>query len=198
MTSERLDSQNRESWIPFKLTENHKCQRMGTCQSIKKANIFDSILTGDEKWIAIDNTHQGKQWLDSDQVPLGTPKPHKFVKKVMLCVWWNTQGIVRHEVLEIGEMVNSNLGRTVLPHAPYSLDLAASGYHLFRSMGLGFAICSSPTSNILENGSVTFLPSSSQRFTIQESETYEKDARCIREIAWIGKYYIDQTLFNFQ
>jgi hypothetical protein len=36
---------------------------MVTCQSMlsmaKKANFFDSILTGDEKWIAFDNTHRG-------------------------------------------------------------------------------------------------------------------------------------------
>ncbi len=39
---------------------------MVTCQSMlsmaKKANFFDSILTGDEKWIAFDNTHRGLQW----------------------------------------------------------------------------------------------------------------------------------------
>ena len=50
----------------------------------KKANFFDSILTGDEKLIAFDNTHRGLQWLDPDQVPEGTPKPHKFVKKVIV------------------------------------------------------------------------------------------------------------------
>jgi [histone H3]-lysine36 N-dimethyltransferase SETMAR len=86
---------------------------MVTCQSMlsmaKKANFFDSILTGDEKWIAFDNTHRGLQWLDPDQVPEGTPKLHKFVKKVMLCVWWNTKGIMHHEVLESGQTVNSDL-----------------------------------------------------------------------------------------
>ena len=64
---------------------------------VKKANFFDLILTGDEKWIAFDNTHRGLQWLDSDQVPLRTPKTHKFVKKVMMCVWWNTQRILHHK-----------------------------------------------------------------------------------------------------
>ena len=40
------------------------------------------------------------------QVTQVAPKPHKFVKKVSLCVWWNTQGVVHHEVLESGETVN--------------------------------------------------------------------------------------------
>ena len=43
----------RRRWIPLKLTENHKIQRMFNCQSIlsmaMKANFFDSILTRDEK-----------------------------------------------------------------------------------------------------------------------------------------------------
>ena len=70
---------------------------------------MDSILTYDEKWIMFDNTTQGSQWLDRDQAPLGVPKPHKFVKKVMLCVWWNTRGIVHYEVLESGQTVDSAL-----------------------------------------------------------------------------------------
>ena len=40
-----------------------------------------------------------------------------------------------------------------------------------------FAICSSPAFNMSQNGSVTFLPPSQPRSTIQGSETYEKDAR---------------------
>ena len=75
----------------------------------KKANFCDSILTGGEKRIALDNTHRRLQWLDSDQVPQRNPKPQKFVKKVMMCNWWNMQGIVCHEVLESGETVNSKL-----------------------------------------------------------------------------------------
>jgi [histone H3]-lysine36 N-dimethyltransferase SETMAR len=215
----------RGRWIPFKLTENHKVQRMVTCQSMlsmaKKANFFDSILTGDEKWITFDNTHRGLQWLGPDQVPEGTPKPHKFVKKVMLCVWWNTKGIVHHEVLESGQTVKSDLyclqlervnqglvrkdidpTKTRLlhdnarPHVSVKTqqkieELGWKCYHMRHTaltwphliiICLGqwstrFAICSSPTFMMSENGSVTFLPPSQPRSTIQGSETYEKDAR---------------------
>ena len=52
-------------WIPSKPTENHKIQRMVYCQSMlsmaKKAKFFDLILTGDETWIAFNNTHQRLQ-----------------------------------------------------------------------------------------------------------------------------------------
>ena len=60
-------------WIPYKLIENHNTQRMVTCQSMlsmaKKAHFFDSILTGDEKWIAFDNTHRGRLRLSATMGP---------------------------------------------------------------------------------------------------------------------------------
>jgi histone-lysine N-methyltransferase SETMAR len=56
-----------------------------------------------------DNTSRKSQWLDTDQTPLSVPKPHKFAKKCMLCVWWNTTEIVHFEVLESGKTVDSTL-----------------------------------------------------------------------------------------
>ncbi|KAK6761996.1 hypothetical protein RB195_022913 [Necator americanus] len=96
----------------------------------------------------------------------------------MLCVWWNSKGLVYFEVLDSGQTVTADiykdqlnrvdqalrrqgvettptkflhdnarphvakitlekieeLGWKVLPHPPYSPDLAPSDYHLFRSM----------------------------------------------------------------
>ena len=227
----------RGRWIPFKLTEKHKIQRMVTCQSMlsmaKKSNFFDSILTGDEKWMAFDNTHRELQWLDPDQVPVGTPKPNKFVKKVMLCVWWNSQGVVHHEILESGETVNSNLycqqlervnqelikkgidstktrllhdnarphvsimtqqkieelGWIVLPHAPYSPDLAPSDYHLFRSMEHSLRKIQFTNIQHVREWVSDFFDSKSVEF-------YNTGIRNLRErcksiIATRGEYYID-------
>ncbi len=112
------------------------------------------------------------------QPPKTTPKPDFHGKKNLLCVWWNTKGLVYFEVLESGQTVNSDLYSQqlsrvnqalmrqnidtrmikflhdnarphvskitlerieeldweVLPHPPYSPDIAPSDYHLFRSM----------------------------------------------------------------
>ena len=227
----------RGRWIPFKLTENHKVQRMVTCQSMlsmaKKANFFDSILTGDEKWITFDNTHRGLQWLDPDQVPEGTPKPHRFVKKVMLCVWWNTKGIVQYEVLESGQTVNSDLyclqlervnqglirkgidptktrllhdnarphvsvktqqkieelGWRVLPHAPYSPDLAPSDYHLFRSMEHSLRNMQFANIHDVRKWVGDFF--ASKPATFYDTGIRNLRERCKSTIATQGEYYID-------
>ncbi|CAJ0924654.1 unnamed protein product, partial [Mesorhabditis belari] len=114
----------------------------------------------------------------TEKAPKPTPKPDIHGKKVMLCVWWNSKGLVYFEVLDSGQTVTANLyqgqldrvdqalrrqgvdmvstkflhdnarphvakiiqqkieemGWEVLPHPPYSPDLAPSDYHLFRSM----------------------------------------------------------------
>ena len=135
-------------------------------------------MTGDEKWISYDNITRKRQWLDPGEQPKPTPKPEIHGKKALLCVWWNTKGLVHFEVLDYGQTVTADLysnqldrvdqalkrqgldtsktklihdnarphiakltekkidelGWELLPHPPYSPDLAPSNYHMFRSM----------------------------------------------------------------
>jgi histone-lysine N-methyltransferase SETMAR len=227
----------RGRWLPHKLTENNKNQRSTTCSCLlsqaKRSGFMDSIVTGDEKWIMFDNTSNRSQWVDSDQVPVGVPKPHRFVKKAMLCVWWNTRGIVHFEVLESGQTVNSalycqqldrvrrglndkhvypgttrllhdnarphvsmatqnkieELGWEVLPHAPYSPDLAPSDYHLFRSMEHSLRDVKFQDVEQVRSWVADY-------FASQPPEFYERGIRSLRDrwrstIATNGEYYID-------
>lgn len=227
----------RGRWLPHHLSENNKIERKVTCSSLlsraKRGDFLDSILTSDEKWIMYDNTSRRSQWLDADQVPLGVPKPHKFVKKTMLCVWWNTQGIVHYELLPSGQTVDSklyclqlarvnqaliankrnpeetrllhdnarphvskmtqnkieSLGWEVLPHAPYSPDLAPSDYHLFRSMQHSLRDTQFKNDEEIKNWLDDF-------FASKPAEFYARGIRSLRDrwrntIATDGEYFID-------
>lgn len=145
-------------------------------------------MTGDEKWIYFENPKRRKSWLSPGEAGPSTPRPNRFGKKTMLCVWWDQNGVVYYELLKPGETVNAqryrqqminlnqalidkrpewatrhgkvillhdnapshtakpvkdtlkSLGWEVLPHPPYSPDLAPSDYHLFAAMGHSLAM----------------------------------------------------------
>jgi len=77
-------------WVPHKLTETNVIQRLNTCISLmakfKKKDFLWKIVTGDEKWIYLENPSNKKQWLSPGQPALPSPKPNIHRKKVMLCV----------------------------------------------------------------------------------------------------------------
>ena len=169
-------------WTPHELNEKTKTQRINfsgmNLRHAKDSGFWESIVTGDEKWISYDNITRKRQWLDPGEQPKPTPKPEIHGKKALLCVWWNTKGLVHFEVLDYGQTVTADLysnqldrvdqalkrqgldtsktklihdnarphiakltekkidelGWELLPHPPYSPDLAPSNYHMFRSM----------------------------------------------------------------
>ena len=82
------------------------------CQQLLENPLDDRfwrrIVTGDEKWIFLRNPDKRKQWVSPGQ-EFGVAKQDRFGKKVMLCVWWNYQGIVHFELLRDGLAVNATL-----------------------------------------------------------------------------------------
>ncbi|VDO97166.1 unnamed protein product [Heligmosomoides polygyrus] len=59
---------------------------------------------------------------DSD--PMSSPHP----SKTMLPVWWDYKGVIYYELLARKETLE------VLPHPPYSPDVAPTDYHLLLSL----------------------------------------------------------------
>lgn len=175
------------SWIPHKLTEQNRDQRVTIASFLlsfsRTTSWLDSILTSDEKWVLYENTKRKYQWIDEDAEPEPEPKADLHPKKVMISVWWNVRGVVHWELLppnttvtaryycaqlqRVKAALNSQrlgagkvrylhdnarphtaketrrklnaLGWEVLPHPPYSPDLAPTDYHLFRHLNNSLA-----------------------------------------------------------
>ena len=113
-------------------------------------------MTGDEKWVTYVNYRHSRQWLGSGEKGVPTPKPELHPKKIMLCFWWGTRGIIYWEQAhvycqQLDRVAQSLKGKqphvalltkkkiqdlkwTTIRHPPYSPDLAPSDYHLFGSL----------------------------------------------------------------
>jgi hypothetical protein len=51
------------------------------------------LVTCDEKWIFYDNVIRKRQWCRPVETPKPTPKKNLHSKKLMICVWWDMEGI---------------------------------------------------------------------------------------------------------
>ena len=50
-----------------------------------------------ERWIYFENPKRKKSWLSPGEVGPSTPRPNRFGRKTMLCVWWDQRGVVYFE-----------------------------------------------------------------------------------------------------
>ncbi|KAM8707580.1 hypothetical protein ACLKA7_014674 [Drosophila subpalustris] len=79
---------------------------MNACESLLNRNKIDSFLkrmeTGDEKWVNNDNVKRKRSWSKSGEAVQTVAKPGFTASKVLLCVWWDLQGIIHYELLPYG------------------------------------------------------------------------------------------------
>jgi histone-lysine N-methyltransferase SETMAR len=67
------------------------------------------IVTCVEKWIYLNNPDLQKQWLDKGQLPVPVAKRERFEKEVVLCVWWNYEGLIYYELVPDGRTINAEV-----------------------------------------------------------------------------------------
>jgi hypothetical protein len=67
----------------------------------KDYRFIKRIVFCDEKWIYLNNPDLQKQWLDKGQLPVPVAK-RALRKKVLLCVWWNYEGLICYELVPDG------------------------------------------------------------------------------------------------
>lgn len=99
--------------IPHELSAENALRRVDICKELLK-NPFDSrftkrIVTSDEKWIYFTNPDTSNQWLDIGQTAFPVVKHQRFERKVMLCVWWNYEGVIHFELIPNGKSIDSKL-----------------------------------------------------------------------------------------
>uniref|UniRef100_A0A0K0FE18 Histone-lysine N-methyltransferase SETMAR (inferred by orthology to a human protein) n=1 Tax=Strongyloides venezuelensis TaxID=75913 RepID=A0A0K0FE18_STRVS len=98
-------------WVPNELTEKQKNSRLEICSSLLLRNkndpFLDRIVICDEKWILYDSRKRAGQWLDKDEAPKQFSKPQITPKKVLVTVWWSSEGLVHYEFMKPDETINS-------------------------------------------------------------------------------------------
>jgi histone-lysine N-methyltransferase SETMAR len=91
------------TWVPHQLSDCDRQQRVDLCMfhltSHRTTAWLDSIITGDEKWVAYVNHRRKHQWVDKGEKPEPEPKPEIHKKQIMLSVWWDSKGVVWFELL---------------------------------------------------------------------------------------------------
>lgn len=183
--------QKQGHWVPYELKPRDVERRFLTCELLlqrqRRKSFLHRIVTGDEKWIRYDNPKRKRSWGKPGHASTSSAKPDIHGLKLLLCIWWDQQGVIYYELLKPNETITGDRYRRqlmclsralkekrslyeqrhdkvillhdnarphvakpvktylktlkweVLPHPPYSPDIAPSDYHLFRSMAHGLA-----------------------------------------------------------
>lgn len=99
--------------IPHELTPEMAKKRIEICQKLLQnpsdQRFFKRIVTCDEKWVYFRNNSKENQWIDRGSTALPVVRRERFEKKVLLCVWWNFEGLVHFELVPDGRTINTEL-----------------------------------------------------------------------------------------
>ena len=98
-------------WVPYQLKESHIRQRFDICDLLIKHNKNSPFLKqwNGKKWICYNNIQRKRSWCKSEEAAQTSSKADKHQKKVMLCVWWDYQGIIYFEILSSRQRINFDI-----------------------------------------------------------------------------------------
>lgn len=225
-------------WVPHDLTQNDKEKRKRTCVNLleyhRKGDFLNRIVTCDEKWVYYDNTSRKGGWSEPG-VPVRTVTRRTMTyKKILLCVFWDSRGIIYKEYLKSGQTIDSEsyssmlhkvdaairekrskefrrkvvmfhqdnarphvsawtnwnlykLEWDLMPHPPYSPDMAPSDYYLFSHLQLHLSGEIFNSSEEVKKEVDLFLDSRSPEFFKEGIEKLPKRWQKIVELN--GDYY---------
>ena len=100
-------------WIPHRLTDGKRLTRTSICQSLllrpHRKEFLEDLVTGDESWILYDNTTRRAVWIPRGEEPPAQPKADLHPKKILLCCFWDAQGMLYYELLQQGKTINATV-----------------------------------------------------------------------------------------
>lgn len=103
-----------KKWVPHVLSDANKQQRIECCRNLldsysRQPNAFlKAILTMDESWIyAFDilTRTESMEWVKDHQDLSKRPKLDTRKEKVLLCFWWDCEGMLFAKFLEPGSTI---------------------------------------------------------------------------------------------
>ena len=101
--------QKEGKWVSNELSDSAIHNRFNIAVPLlarqKKKSFLWHIVTGDEKWIYYDNPKRKKSWVNPGQPSTLQPKRNIHGHKIMLCIWWDQQGVVYYELLKPNETI---------------------------------------------------------------------------------------------
>ena len=105
-------------WAPHALSQNHRNQRVAICASRLTSHrlareqhrpFLSCIVTDDEKWCLYANIRQRKEWLSPNKKTSPRRKTCAHPQKIMLCIWWNSEGVLHYELLPRSVTINADI-----------------------------------------------------------------------------------------
>jgi len=101
------------TWLPHDLTAAQMAQRASIAAAhlsrYERLSFLPHIVTGDEKWITTVNLRRKRQWVGPGSTPSPDVKPEVHQHKIMLCVWWDMEGVIYWELLDDKATLNAAL-----------------------------------------------------------------------------------------
>lgn len=103
-------------WVPRHLTEEHKRNRQHICSSLLERynregdNFLNRIITGDETWVhhyEPETKRQSMQWKHTSSPSSKKFKSQPSAGKLLLTVFWDSQGPILEHYMEKGVTVTS-------------------------------------------------------------------------------------------
>ncbi len=104
-------------WIPHLLSEEQKAKCLGMSRDLLRRfchspTLQDHVITGDESWFWCyepATKRSSAAWLRRNQCCPQKPAQDRYVRKVMVIIFWDSQGVVHREFVPAGRGINKEV-----------------------------------------------------------------------------------------